>query len=145
MRSGIRDESTVACGHILLDICIGDKPLCPQGRHALSYPIVIGVGALVGLLLGLGILFEPKEPFKMEIVLASTLRNVLVAMLTGMSLSAKSSALAGTGYGLVYGFAFGLVIFLAKGAFRSGSAPYVIPGATFAGGLSGLIIAVYAV
>jgi hypothetical protein len=110
----------------------------------LSYSIVIGVGAIVGLLLGLGILFEPKEPFKLEIILAATLRNVLVAMLTGMSLSVKSSALAGTGYGLVYGFVFGLVIYLAKGAFRSRSAPYVIPGAAFAGALTGLIIAIYA-
>jgi len=110
----------------------------------MSYPIVIGVGALVGLLLGLGILFEPKEPYKIEIILASTLRSILVALLTGLSISQKSSALAGTGYGLLYGFAFGLVIFLAKGAFRAGSAPYVIPGATFTGGLCGLIIAMYA-
>lgn len=110
----------------------------------MSYPIVIGIGTLVGLLLGLTILFEPEEPYKIEIILASTLRNVLVALLTGLSLTARSSALVGTGYGLVYGFAFGLVIFLAKGAFRSRSAPHVIPGATFAGGLSGLIIAVYA-
>jgi hypothetical protein len=110
----------------------------------MSYPVVIAVGALVGLLLGLSILFEESEPYKIEIILASMLRNVLVAMLTGMSLTARSSALAGTGYGLVYGFAFGLVIFLAKGAFRSRSAPYVVPGAAFAGGLTGLIIAVYA-
>ena len=110
----------------------------------MSYPIVVGVGALVGLLLGLTILFEPEEPYKIEIILASTLRNVLVALLSGMSLSAKSSALAGTGYGLVYGFAFGLVVYLAKGAFRSRSTPYVVPGAAFAGGLTGLIIAIYA-
>lgn len=110
----------------------------------MSYPVVIIVGALVGLLLGLSILFETREPYKVEIILASTLRNVLVAMLTGMSLSPNSSALAGCSYGLVYGFAFGLVIFLAKGAFRSRSAPFVVPGAAFAGGLTGLIIAVYA-
>jgi hypothetical protein len=110
----------------------------------MSFPVVIGVGTLIGLLLGLGILFEPKEPYKVEIILASTLRNVLVALLIGMTLSSRSSALAGTGYGLVYGFAFGLVIFLAKGAFRSGSAPYVVPGAALAGGLTGLIIAIYA-
>jgi hypothetical protein len=110
----------------------------------MSYPVVILVGALVGLLLGLTILFETREPYKVEIIVASTLRNVLVALLTGLSLSPKSSALAGCTYGLVYGFAFGLVIFLAKGALRAGSAPYVVPGASFAGGLTGLIIALYA-
>ncbi len=105
--------------------------------------IVIATGFTIGILLGASIFFEPKEPYKLEIMIASTIRNILVALLIGFSLSAKSSWYSGVGYGLLYGFAFGLVVFLAKGGFKSKDAPYVIPGSAIAGALIGLIIVNY--
>ena len=102
--------------------------------------IVIATGLIIGLLLGGSIYFEPREPYKLEILLASTVRNILVALLTGFSLSSTSPWYTGAGWGLLYGFAFGIVVFLAKGGFRSKDTPYIIPGATLAGGISGLII-----
>lgn len=105
--------------------------------------IVIITGFTIGLLLGASIYFEPKEPYKFEIMIASTIRNILVALITGFSLSSDSSWYSGVGLGLLYGFAFGLVVFLAKGGFKSKDAPYVVLGATFAGGLTGLIIVNY--
>ena len=47
--------------------------------------------------------------------------------------------------GALYGFAFGLVIFLAKGGPKSGDAPYVISSGIITGGLTGLFIVVWAV
>jgi hypothetical protein len=105
--------------------------------------IVIGTGLVFGLLLGASIFFEPREPYKIEIMFASTIRSTLVALLTGFSLSSHSSWYGGAGFGLLYGFAFGLVVFLAKGGFKSKDAPYVVPGSTLSGGLIGLIIVNY--
>lgn len=105
---------------------------------------VIVTGSIIGLLLGASIFFEPKEPYKLEIMFASTIRSLLVALLTGFSLSSQSSWHAGAGFGLLYGFAFGLVVFLAKGGFKSKDAPYVVPMSTVSGGLIGLITVNYA-
>jgi hypothetical protein len=105
--------------------------------------VVLSTGCIIGLLLGASIFFEPKEPYKSEIMVASTIRSTLVSLLTGFSLSSQSSWYAGIGFGLLYGFAFGLVVFLAKGGFKSKEAPYVVPGAAIAGGLAGLIIVNY--
>jgi hypothetical protein len=47
--------------------------------------------------------------------------------------------------GALYGLAFGLVIYLAKGGPKSGDAPYVIPSGIITGGLIGLFIVIWAV
>jgi tetrahydromethanopterin S-methyltransferase subunit E len=47
--------------------------------------------------------------------------------------------------GALYGFAFGLVIYLAKGGPKSGDASYVIPSGIITGGLIGLFIVMWAV
>jgi hypothetical protein len=46
--------------------------------------------------------------------------------------------------GALYGLAFSLVIYLAKGGPKSGDAPYVIPSGIITGGLIGLLIVVWA-
>ena len=106
--------------------------------------IVLLAGLGLGLLIGGSIFFEPKEPYKIEIMIASTLRSILVALITGLSLNAGSSWMAGTGYGLLYGFSFGLVVFLAKGGFKSKDAPFVVLGSSISGGIAGIIIVNYA-
>jgi hypothetical protein len=106
--------------------------------------VVLAVSALIGALLGALIFFEPKEPYKVEIVIASTFRNSLVGLLIGFSLNIDSSWLSGVGYGLLYGLVSGLMVFFAKGGFKSKDTPYVILGATITGGLMGLILVNYA-
>jgi len=110
----------------------------------MSLTVVLLTGGIIGLLLGAGIYFEPKEPYKLEIMIGSTIRSILVSLLTGYSLSAHSTWYAGIGFGLLYGFASGLVVFFAKGGFKSKAAPYVVPGAAITGGLMGLLIVNYA-
>ena len=110
----------------------------------MNFFIVLLTGLGLGLLVGGSIFFEPKEPYKLEIMIASTLRSILVALITGLSLNAGSSWMAGTGYGLLYGFGFGLVIFLAKGGFKSKDAPFVVLRSSISGGIAGIIIVNYA-
>jgi uncharacterized membrane protein len=106
--------------------------------------IVVLIGAVMGALDGVGIFFEPREPYKVEILLAATLKGVLVSLLTALSLGGRSPGWHGAGYGLLYGFSFALVIFLAKGAFKSKDAPYVVPSGLILGLITGLLITKFA-
>jgi hypothetical protein len=105
----------------------------------MNISVVIFIGAIMGGLNGIGIFFEPREPYKFEILLAATLKGVL-SLLTSFSLGPGSSWLRGAGFGMLYGFAFGLVIFLAKGAFKSKDAPYVVPTSIVTGLITGVLL-----
>ncbi len=109
----------------------------------MNLPIVLLIGAGIGALIGAMIFFEKKEPYKLEIVIASIFRNALVALLVRLSVQPGSSWLACAGFGLLYGFWTGLVVFMAKGGLKSHDAPFVVPGATVVGGLTGLAIAFF--
>jgi len=106
---------------------------------------VVVIGTVLGALDGVGIFFEPKEPYKWQILFAATLKGVLVALLTGFSLAATTRWWSATVTGALYGLAFSLVIYLAKGGLQSGDAPYVIPSGIITGGLIGLFIVIWAV
>jgi len=45
---------------------------------------------------------------------------------------------------LLYGLAFALVIFLAKGGFKSMDAPYVVPSGVILGVVTGLLLVKFA-
>jgi len=102
--------------------------------------VVLVIGGVIGALDGVGIFFAPGEPFKTEIFFAAILKGILVSLLTGMSLTSRSAWWQGAGYGLLYGFSFALVIFLAKGGFKSMSAPYVVPSGAILGVVTGLLL-----
>ena len=106
--------------------------------------LVVIIGAVLGFLDGVGIFFEPKEPYKWQILFAATLKGVLVALLTSFSLAATTRWWSAIGTGALYGLAFSLVIYLAKGGPKSGDAPYVIPSGIVTGGLIGLFILIWA-
>ncbi len=106
----------------------------------MNYPIVALIGSVLGVLGAAGIYFAPDEPYKHQIVVAGTIKGALVALLTGLSMSAESGWLTGLGLGLLYGGLFGSVIYLAKGGPASGDAPFVIPMSGLTGALSGILI-----
>ena len=110
----------------------------------MNFLVVVVIGAMLGALDGVGIFFEPREPYKWQILFAATLKGVLVALLTGFSLATTRwwSAMV---TGALYGFSFSLVMYLAKGGPKSGDAPYVIPSGIITGGLIGLFIVIWAV
>jgi hypothetical protein len=111
----------------------------------MNFIVCLAIGAVLGALGGAGIFFAPEEPYKWQILLAATLKGALVGLLTGFSLAPESRWWTGVGTGAVYGFAFGLMIYLAKGGPKSGDAPYVIPGSIISGALTGLFIIIWAI
>jgi hypothetical protein len=111
----------------------------------MSLSIVILIGAVLGGLGGVGIFFEPREPYKWQILCAATLKGILVGLFTGFSMAATTRWWSAIAIGAFYGFAFALVVYLAKGGPKSGDAPYVIPSGIITGGLTGLFILMWAV
>lgn len=110
----------------------------------MNFFVVVGIGAVLGALDGVGIFFAPEEPYKWQIFLAATMKGALVGLLTGFCLAPDSRWWTGIGTGALYGFAFALVVYLAKGGPQSGDAPYVIPSGILFGGLTGLFIIIWA-
>jgi hypothetical protein len=110
----------------------------------MNFLVVVVIGAVLGALDGVGIFCEPKEPYKWQILFAATLKGVLVALLTGFSLATSTRWWSAILTGAIYGLAFSLVIYLAKGGAKSGDAPYVIPSGIVTGGLIGLFIVIWA-
>ncbi len=106
----------------------------------MSIIIVLLIGGVIGAGDGVGIFFEPKEPYKIEILFAAIVKGILVSVTTALSLTRQSTWLQAVGFGLLYGFAFALVIFLAKGGFKSKDAPYVVPSGIVLGLLTGLAV-----
>jgi len=87
-----------------------------SGYSALvNLPVVILLGALLGGLSGASVFFEPGEPYRWQILCAATLKGVLIALLTGFSIAATTRWRSAMAIGALYGFAFGLVIYFAKG------------------------------
>jgi len=106
----------------------------------MNYRITIIIGAAVGFLDGVGIFFAPEEPYKIEILLAAILKGILVSLMVGFALREKTEGWRATRYGAGFGFLFGLVIFLAKGAFKSMDAPVVVPSGIVMGALTGILV-----
>jgi hypothetical protein len=109
----------------------------------MNFFVVAIIGAVLGALGAVGIFFAPEEPYKWQILLAATLNGALVGLLTGFSLASDSRWWAGIGTGAIYGLAFALVIYLAKGGPKSGDAPYVLPSGIITGALTGLFIVIW--
>jgi len=110
----------------------------------MNFFIVILIGVVLGALEGVGIFFEPREPYKWQILGAATMKGALVALVTGLSLAPGTRWWSAMAIGVLYGLAFSLVIYLAKGGPTSGDAPYVIPSGIVTGGLMGLFIVMWA-
>ena len=110
----------------------------------MNFIVVIMVGLVLGAVDGVGIFFEPREPYKWQILFAATLKGILVAILTGFSVVPTTRWWFAMAIGALYGLAFALVIYLAKGGPKSGDAPYVIPSGIVTGGLIGLFIVMWA-
>ena len=111
----------------------------------MNFIVCLVIGAVLGALGGAGIFFAPAEPYKWQILLAATLKGALIGLLTGFSLAPDSRWWAAIGAGAVYGCAFGLVIYLAKGGPKSGDAPYVIPSSIISGALTGLLVIIWGI
>jgi hypothetical protein len=104
---------------------------------------VLIIGAVIGALDGGGVFFAPGEPYQYEIFAAAVLKSMLVALMIALTLRDRRprSLGAGAGFGLLYGTAFALVVFLAKGGVKSMDAPYVVPSGALFGAITGALVA----
>lgn len=101
------------------------------------------IGGLVHALLGAGVFFAEREPYKVQIFMATIIKGFLVSLLIVFSLKTPRGSWIGALYGLLYGFAFGLIVFLAKGASFQ-TAPYLLGISMVQGLLTGLLVAKFA-
>lgn len=98
------------------------------------------IGLTIGVIDGIGIFYAPGEPYKTEIFLAAILKSILVAVMVNQTLKISSRWIHGVLFGILYGFLFAAVIFLAKGGFQSMNAPYVIPSGIVMGAITGALV-----
>ena len=98
------------------------------------------VGAAIGFLGAIGILFEPDEPYPGFVVLAGTLGGIVLGLLLSVVVTGGSSVRSAIGWGALMGLLHSTVVFLAKGGWSSMDAPYVIPTGIVSGLLLGPIV-----
>ncbi len=102
--------------------------------------VVLLIGVVVGGLSGASLFFVPEEPYKVQTLLASIIRCMLVSLLTGFSLSPVSAWRQGLGFGCLYGLATILVVILAEGGFKKGKeAQYLLIAGVVTGAVIGLL------
>ena len=97
---------------------------------------IIGIGAVLGFLGAVGIYFEPVEPYPGYITLAGTLSGAMIALLISTVVTGTSSLVKSLGWGAAMGLLAAATVFLAKGGWSSGDAPFVVP----TGVVTGLIL-----
>jgi len=98
------------------------------------------IGAAVGFLGAVGIVFEPAEPYKDFIVVAGTLGGIVMALLISVVVDRSSSIAGSLAWGAFLGLLHSSVIFLAKGGWSSMDAPYVVPTGIISGLVLGLAV-----
>ncbi len=101
---------------------------------------VAGVGATLGFLGTVGILFAPGEPYPGYIMLAGTLSGVTIALLVTTVVTRNSSLGQCLGWGAAMGLLPSAMVFLAKGAWTSWDAPFVVPTGIVTGLILGPVI-----
>ena len=94
----------------------------------------------VGILFSSGILvgFEPREPYPGYVTLGGTLPGVTIALLITTVIAPDSSVAQCVGWGAAMGLLVATQVFLAKGGWASGAAPYVVPTGILTGAVLGL-------
>ncbi len=101
---------------------------------------VVGIGAALGFLGAVGIYFAPEEPYPGFITLAGTLLGVTIALLITTVVTRDSSLGQCLGWGAAMGLLASATVFLAKGAWTSWDAPFVVPTGIVTGVILGLAI-----
>jgi len=101
---------------------------------------VVGVGATLGFLGAVGIYFAPEEPFPDYITLAGTLSGVIIALLITTVVTHNSSFGKCLGWGAVMGLLVSATTFLAKGAWTSWDAPFIVPTGIVTGVILGPLV-----
>jgi hypothetical protein len=98
---------------------------------------VAGIGAVLGFLGAVGIYYVPEEPYPGYITMAGTLSGVTIALLITTVVTRESSLSKCLGWGATMGLLVSAAVFLAKGAWTSWDAPFVVPTGVVTGMILG--------
>ena len=101
---------------------------------------VAAVGAALGFLGAVGIYFAPEEPYPGYITVAGTLGGVTIALLITTVVTGRSSLGQCVGWGAAMGLLTSSTTFLAKGAWTSWDAPFVVPTLVITGAILGPVV-----
>ena len=101
---------------------------------------VAGLGAILGLLGAVGIYFAPEEPYPGFITVAGTLGGITIALLITSVVTRDSSLAHCFAWGAAMGLLASAAVFLAKGAWTSWDAPFVVPTGIVTGLVLGPLI-----
>jgi len=111
-----------------------------EKRGAKRMPVILkvaGIGAALGFLGAVGIYYAPEEPYPGYITLAGTLSGVTIALLVSTVVTRNSSLGKCLGWGASMGLLASATVFLAKGAWTSWDAPFVVPTGVVTGVILG--------
>ncbi len=98
------------------------------------------VGTILGLVGAVGIYFAPGEPYPGFITVAGALHGLTLALLVIVFVTHESTVLSSIAWGALLGLVASLPIFLAKGAWASWDAPFVVPTGVVNGAILGLVV-----
>ena len=102
--------------------------------------ILLFIGLGTGILDGGGIYWAKKEPYRFEILLAALIKSCLVAVMISLILTPYDKIWEAVMIGGVLGTLFAVVVFLAKGGFKTDDAPYVVPFGAVWGAVAGYLV-----
>ena len=97
------------------------------------------MGAAIGFLTGVGVYWDPAEPYPGFITAAATLSGVVMALLIQPRISATVRVGPAIAIGAWYGLLLSALVFLAKGGWVSWDAPYVVPTSVVQGAILGIL------
>ena len=101
---------------------------------------IAAVGATLGFLGAVGIYFAPEEPYPSYITIAGTLSGVIIALLITTMVKQDSSLGQCLGWGAAMGLLASAAVFMAKGAWTSWDAPFVVPTGIVTGLILGPVV-----
>ncbi len=86
------------------------------------------------------IFWVKEEPYKLQVLLASTLRGGTVGLLVAFTIQPECAWFCGLGYGVLYGLLTGLVVWLACGGWASKSKPFILISSVVTGAITGAVL-----
>jgi len=95
------------------------------------------LGLVIGFLETFSIWFVPNEAYASFIVAAGTIKGGLAALLISRWVDGSTTIGKALGVGSAVGVLMALVVYLAKGGWVSGDAPFVLPSGVVTGLLIG--------
>ena len=101
------------------------------------------VAAGIHAVMAAPIVWVKEEPYKLQVLLASTLRGAIVGFMLGLTIHSGHGWLDPAVKGAVYGLLTGLVVWLAGGGWASKSKPFILISSIVTGAITGTVLSFF--